>query len=325
MPNATGRAIHVDKPLSNVLVSAFETEGDFVAQNLFPVVGVGNQSDKYYILQKESWLALANTYRAPKTKSRRIEFDVSSDAYYAKNYALAADNALEDLANADAAIRLRDSSTRMVAVGLMRDMENRVAALATTSGNHVAAPVTLTGADAWDAVNSADLAAQVHSGHMAIYDQTGLRANTLVLDYRSYMLAKRNTRLFETFKYRANGPLMVEDAQLKELFEVDNLWVARSQKNNANPAQTSSITSIWGPTALLCRVENALSMQTATYGMSFRWTSPELGQPMAVTRAREDGAGSRRVEVLEGGYYQDEKIVASNLAYYINTKSGNVW
>lgn len=320
-----GSAIHVDKPLSNVLVAAFETAGDFVASNLFPVVPVGNQSDKYYILRKEAWLQLHDTYRAPKTKANRIEFDVSSDSYYAKNYALAGDNALEELSNADNAIRLRESTTSMIGTGLLRGLEARVAATCTTSGNHVAAPVRNTGANAWDAVNSADLVDQIETGHLAIHDATGMRANTLVLDYRSYRYAKKNTRLFERLKYRATGPLMVEDAQLKELFDVENIWVARSQKNNTNPAQTASVTSIWGPTALLCRVEPALSMQTATYGLGFRWTPADVGAPMAVTRAIENGAGSRKIEVLEGGYYQDEKIIATALGYYINTKSGVAW
>lgn len=321
----TGRALHVDTPLSNTLVTGFDTAGGFVANQLFPVVNVGNQSDKYYILRKEAWLALQDTYRAPKTKARRIEFDVSSESYYAKNHALGADIPLEDLVNADAAIRLRESNTMMIATGLLRGLENRVAATATTSGNHVAAPVRNTNANAWDAVNSADLVSQIFAGHTAIFQATGLNANTLMLDYQSYMYAKQNTRLFEQLKYRATGPLLVEDAQLKELFQVDNILVARSQKNNANPAQTASITSIWGPTALLCRVEGALSMQTATFGMSFRWNSPTLGVPMAVTRAVDDGAGSAKIEILEGSYYQDEKIIAKDLGYYINTKSGVAW
>jgi hypothetical protein len=46
---------------------------------------------------------------------------------------------------------------------------------------------------------------------------------------------------------------------------------------------------------------------------------------MAVTRAVEDQAGSAHVEILEGSYYQDEKIVAKELGYYINTKSGTPW
>lgn len=321
---ATGRLLHVDTPLSNLLVAAFETKGDFVANQLFPVVPVGKQSDRYYVLKKESWLKLHTTYRAPRTRANRIEFDLSSGSFFCDNYALGAEIPLEDLANADQALSLRASNTQMISRGLLADYESRVAAICTTSGNHVAAPVRGTGATAWDAVTSADLIEQIGTGHDAIFNATGLRANTLILDYQSYMYAKRNQRLASRFQYRATGPVLVDDVQMKEAFMVDNLLVARSQKNTANlPA--GSMSSIWGPTALLTRVENALSLMTATYGLTMRWTGSELGVPMAVTTAVEDGAGSRKVEILEGGTYQDEKLVASDLGYYINTKSGTPW
>lgn len=319
----TGRQVHIDTPLSNVLVAAFETAGDFVASRLFPAVPVDKQSNKYYTLRKEAWLRQAASYRAPKAKANRIEFDISSDAYFADNYALAAEIPLEDLANADNAIRLRESNTMFLSRQLLADLEIRVAANVATN---VSTVVRQTGANAWSATSSADLVEQIGDGHLSIFNNTGLRANTLVLDYQSYMYAKRNKLLFSRFQYRASGPAQVSDAQLLEAFGVDNLWIARSQKNNANPNQTASITSIWGPTALLCRVDpGALSMMTATYGLSFRWTSPELGVPMAVTTAVEDGAGTRKIEVLEGGYYQDEKVVASALGFLINTVSGTAW
>lgn len=322
----TGRQLHIDTPLSNVMVAAFEAQGDFVANQLFPIVPVGKQSDKYYTLAKEAWLRRHKTLRAPKTRAERIEFQISSDGFYCDNYALAADIPLEDLANADAAIRLRESNVGMITRGLMADWEMRVANTATTSGQHVAAPVRNTAADAWDAVNSADLITQIFTGHTTIFNATGLRANTLLLDYQSYLYAKQNKPLFSRFQYRATGQALVTDAQMLEAFNVDRILVARSMKNNANDGQVGSYTSIWGPTCLLARVEpSAPSMQTATYGLSFRWTNPDLGQPMAVTTAVEDGAGSRKVEVLEGGYYQDEKVIARDLAYYINTKSGVAW
>jgi hypothetical protein len=305
-----------------VLVVAFETDGDFVAQRLFPVVGVGKQSDKYYTLRKEAWLKQPKTARAPRAKATRVEFDVSSDAYFADNYALAGEIPVEDLANADNAIRLRESTTRFITRGLLADQEVRVAANVLSNVSTVS---RLTGADAWDATNSADLITQIGDAHLSIFQNTGLRANVLAIDYQSYLYAKRNTRLFSRFQFRATGDAMVSDAQLLEAFMVDQLWVARSQKNNANEAQTASITSIWGPTALLARVEPGTSMMTSTYGLSFRWTDPELGVPMAVTTTLEDGAGSKHIEILEAGYHQDEKVVASALAYYINTKSGAAW
>lgn len=320
---ATGRQIHIDTPLSNVLVAAFETDGDFVASRLFPVVPVDKRSNVYYTLKKEAWLKQPRTARAPRTPATRVEFDVTSDTYFAFNWALAGEIPMEDLANADAAIRLRETTTRYISRGLLADLEIRTAAKVLSNVSTIS---RLTGADAWDATNSADLLSQVGDAHLSIFNNTGLRPNTLMMDYQSYIYARRNARLLARFAYgNAAGP-MITDEQLRQSFMVDNLWVARSQKNNANENQTGSYTSIWGPMALLARVEpGAPSMMTATYGLSYRWVSPELGVPMAVTTSVEDNAGSRHIELLEGSYHQDEKVIASALAYAINTKSGTAW
>lgn len=318
----SGRQVHIDSALSRVMVASFETMGDFVANELFPVVPVNKQSDKYYILKKEAWLRQHDTKRSPRTAANRIEYDTSSDAYFCDNYALASEIPIEDLVNADAALRLRDSNVNDIVRGLKSDLEIRVQNQAVTN---VSTVQRLTGANAWDAVNSADIQTQIHSAHLSIFRNTGLRPNLMILDYESYMYAKRNAFLLSRFQYTADKPSLLSDAQLKEAFMVDRLLIARSQKNNANPGQTASITSIWGPTALLAKVEPGLSLQTATYGLSMRWTDPKLGAPMTVTSALEDAAGSRHIEILEGGYYQDEKVIASDLGFYINTKSGMVW
>lgn len=321
----TGRSAHIDVPLSNVMIAAFETQGDFVANAIFPAVPVDKQSNKYYTLKKEAWLARPNTYRAPRAQANRIEFDISSDSYFADNYALAHEIPLEDLKNADSAIRLRESAVQFVTRGLLADLEIRAQAQAITNVSTVQRLATA--GTTWDAVTSADIQGQIADAHLSIFNNTGLRANTLVLDYQSYIYAKRNTALLNRFQYQQQrNPGLVDDEQLKAAFMVDNLYVARSQKNNANPGQTGSITSIWGPTALLTRVEgNAPSLMTATYGIGMRWTNPEFPGPFVVTTHQEDWAGSRHIEVIEAGYWQDEKVVASALGFYINTKSGTPW
>lgn len=316
----TGRDLHHDTPLTNLAIAAFETMGDFVAPRVFPIVRVDKQSDRYYTIDSATWLRMPETRRAPKTKANMIEFRVSSDSFFCDNYALATDNPLEDLDNADRAIQLRESSTLLVTRGLLADMELRVA---TTAQSFAATMVRQTGANAWDAVTSADIMTQVLTGHLEIFQKTGLRANTLVLDYQSYMYARRNERAFERFKYVEGG--LLSDTQLRELFMVDQILVARSLRNQAYEGQAASLMSIWGPTALLCRIEPNPGLKAATFGLSFRWQPEGFPAPMSVSRKVYSGAGDINAEVIEASYYQDEKVVAPSLGYYINTKSGFVW
>ena len=75
MPIPSGPNAHVDVPLSNLAVSAFSTgEEEFIADQLFPMVTVDKQSDKYYIIEKGAFLRSEETLRAPKTQARRIAY-----------------------------------------------------------------------------------------------------------------------------------------------------------------------------------------------------------------------------------------------------------
>ena len=139
-------------------------------------------------------------------------------------------------------------------------------------------------------------------------------ANTLVLDEDSYQIVRRHPVLLDLYKYTQGG--ILADDQLRAVFQVDQLWRARGIKNNAKEAATASVVNIWGNNALLARVQPGISLQTATFGLSFRWRPEGIPAPMQVFRYDDPDPG-RKVEVVEVGYYQDEKIVAKDLSYLI--------
>lgn len=321
----SGRSAHMDVPLSNMMVAAFESSADYIANDLFPTVPVGKRSDRYWVLDPAAWMRIPDTERAERTAANRVYFRQTSDTYYCNGYALATDNALEDLANADNALSLRQTGTMFVSEMLMRSREYRVAQKVLAN---VSSIQRLTGANAWDAVNSADIQSQVLEAKLSIFNRTGLRANTMYIDYRSYLYARRNANAFERFKYVEGG--LLSDQQLIELFEVDRIRVARSQYNTAKDSVSgvNSLQSIWGPMALVAYVDPtrnaARAQKVTTYGVTFDWQVE--GMPsMAVGRQSFSGPGTANVEVLEAGYFADEKILSSELGFFINTKSGTPW
>ena len=90
----SGRDAHLDVPLTNLAVKAFQGAEGFIAESLVPSVPVTNRSNKYYVIDPNTWLQVPITLREAKSAPRRIEWKVSSDAYYCLNYALAGENAL---------------------------------------------------------------------------------------------------------------------------------------------------------------------------------------------------------------------------------------
>lgn len=308
-----GRGAHLDVPLSNLVVEAFAGIDEYIGQRLFPVIPVDHESDKYYVVDQDSWLRVPNTRRARGQRPERIEFRISSDSYFADNYALAEDNFKEDLANADMAIRIRERSARNVMHGLARDLEVRIANRV-TSGTNVGSYVSLTGGNKWSDPVASDPIADVTTAHAFIENNTGLRANTLVIDKDTLRVVRRHPVLLDLFKYTAGG--VVNDQQLREVFEVETILIGRGRKNNALESATASFTNIWGNNVILARVQPGNTMQTMTFGLGFRWTPEGIPTPMSVVRYDDPDPG-KKVETTEVGYYQDEKIIARNLAYLI--------
>lgn len=313
---ATGPDLHIDVPLSNLAVQAFsDGDADFIADQLIPRIPVAKQSDKYYTIPKGAFLRVPNTKRAPKTEANRVEFEVSSDSYFADNYALAGENAIEDIDNADNPIQLRQNTTRLVVSNLRRDHEVRVANLVTSISN-VGSGVQLSGADLWSNGGS-DPIADVTTAQAFIRQRTGIMPNTMVIDQDTVQVVRRHPLLLDMYKYTSGGQLSMD--QLRDAFGIDRVLVGKGIKENALEGGTSSVTNIWGNSVLICHVGMATGLQSQTFALRFGWQPSNFPAPFAVQTNRENAAGQRHVEVLEAGYFQDEKIVATDLAYVIET------
>lgn len=310
----TGVDAHFDTPLANIAIMAFQGSDMYIGQQLFPIVPVGKQSDKYYIIDQDSWLIVPDTKRSPKKAPNRVEFRVSSDSYFANNFALAGENAVEDLANADVGLMLRENTVNMVTDALLRDYEVRVANKV-TSGTNLGSYVSLSGATAWsDFVNSNPLS-DVTTGHAFIENTTGIKANTMVIDANTLRVVRKHPVLLDMYKYTTGGLLSMEN--LKDAFEIENVLVGKGIKNMAVEGAAGSTVNIWGNNVIMAYVSpSAVSRQTRSFGLTFRWTPPGLPAPMSVRRYNDPDPG-KGIEVVDVGYFQDEKIVASNLSYGI--------
>lgn len=308
---------HIDTPLTNMAIKAFYggMEG-MIADKIFPVVPVGKQSDGYYVLDPNEYLRVADTRRSPKTAAKMGEWKVSTDTYFANNYAFGTDHAKETLANADMALQVRSNSTNYVLDMLARDRELRVANQVTSISN-VGSGVALTGANKWSDYVGSDPISDILSGHAFIRNNTGLRANTLAMDYDTHQILKFHPLLRDYLKYVEKGP--IPDTMLQTLFGVGNLHVADAIYNGAKEGATASLTNVWGNFALLCHVDpNPTGLQVATFGIAMEWKPEGFPAPMAVERYDHHDK-SKKAEVIEAQYFCDEKIVARNLSYLLNT------
>ena len=308
------RDVYFDVPLSNFSVQAF-SQGNFVGPALFPVVPVDMQSGVYPTITKADWLRLPQSdVRAPMDIPRRVRWSASSDSYNCINRALMSGNPLEDLANAMTAIRLRRNSAAFVVSQLAGGMERRIANKVTSITN-IGSGVQLSSGARWSNFNNSDPISDITTGHAFIRQNTGLRANTLLLDYDTWKVVRRHPVLLDLYKYTDAG--FLSDAQLMETFEVKRLLIADAIQENSLEDGTSSITNIWGNVAFLAYVNGAAAApETATFGLGFRWAPPGIPAPMQARTYMDPHPGAK-AELTEVGYYQDEKVIARQLSYLV--------
>lgn len=303
---------HIDVPLSNMAVKAFQGAGDFIGESIFPVIQVEKQSDGYYIIDKDSWLRVPDTSRAPKEGVKRGEWKVSTDTYFARNWAFGTDHAKEMLANADSALRIRQTSMNYTLETLARDRELRIANKVTSISN-CGSGVALTGGNKFSDYANSDPISFVNTAHAFIRAQTGLRANAMALDYDTFKMLQFHPVLRDYIKYTNEGPLTME--HLKVLFDVGEINVGDGIYNTAKEGATGTMSNIWGNNMLLFRKEaNPTGLQVASFGGALRWTPEGFPAAFAV-EVYDHEQKSKKVENVDSQYFQDEKIIGQDLSY----------
>src|SRR4030042_628351 len=135
MAYSTGRDLHVNIPLSNV-VMAYQPKG-MIAEQIAPIVPVMKQSDAFTIYSVAEALTLEDDYRAPSTEAAKIYRSISSDTYFAKGHSLKDDISYEDLRNADAnfIFLTRENRDKYIKIKLYLNWERRLALNVTSTSN----------------------------------------------------------------------------------------------------------------------------------------------------------------------------------------------
>lgn len=298
------RDTHVDAILTNISIAY--KNATFIADKVMPIIPVRKESDKYYKYGKERF-NLPETLRAPRAESKEIDWTVSTDAYSCDEHTLS--GAIDDRErdNADNPIDVDSDTTELLTDLIMLGYEKRVADLVTNPGNYAASNKrTLAGTSQWSDAGNSTPVKDINSAKKALED-VGVVANTLVLPNSVYYAMKENGDIKERIKYSQTGLVTLDI--LKTLFEVDNILLANSKYNSANPGQgTTSLVDVWNDNVWLGYVAPRPGLKQLTFGYTFQ------ARKFQVRRWRED---RRHSDIIEPSVVQDEKIVASDAGYLI--------
>lgn len=315
---ATGRDLHIDVPLSNIVVGR-RPEG-FIADQILPMIPVSKQSNIYNKFNYKEWYRHEPniSLRAPRAEARKLYFGVSSDTYYAKNYALGTDWTVEDAVNADEMFAWAESSAIFLADKLMIDYEYRIAALATTSSN---VGTIMVAASSWVGASTKPLT-DILNWKESFRKMTGKEPNTCIIPETTMINLRLNDQL-RGIRFGSNNGGIISAADLGAMIGISKILVPKLQINTAVEAdpQDGNLADVWGGNGnfWMMYTETLGGRFTDTWAQAFRWTSPLFGTPMAIQRHPFDA--KRRTYDIEASYYQDEKIVSADLAMRVSSLS----
>lgn len=294
---------HVDTALTNV--SVMYRNQSFVSEEVFPPLPVEKQSNKYYVYGLDN-LRADDDQRRPGALANEMQWNLSTNSYFADGHALGAWIPDESRENADAALDLDTDTTIQLTDKLMLAREvNTVNAVVAGVGATI--DNSAGGTSYWDD-DTKDPIKLIDVQKETILQATGQRPNSMIIS-RPVFRGLRNNALV---KGRVSGALngvdksLITSQQLAALLEVDNLFVADAIKLTNKEGQANTGAFVWSKYALLFYRPPSPGLRTISLGYEFRWNVGRLGS--LVFRSRSD---RRHADWIEAMRYYAPTVVAA--------------
>lgn len=320
MPNPTPGDVHVDVPLGDISV-AYRQKAKYIADQVFPNVGVAQQSNRYYKYRKEDWFRTDVQKRAPGAETVGVGWRIDLDQYFANVWAVHVDIDDQLRANADSVFNLNSDAAEMVTNQLMLRRDKEWLAKFFTTGvwdtnvAGVSAAPTTGQVRQWDVAGSTPIE-DIYAAKVNMMEKTGYMPNTLVMGARVWQSLANHASIIERVKYTQAG--FVSEELVARAFGVDRILIAWATENSANENATGVYGYMAGKGALLCYSAPRPGLQTPSAGYTFSWTG-YAGASAFGSRIKRFRIEERASDRIEGEMAFDLKVVSSDLGIFYST------
>ena len=323
MPLLTPSNVHIDAPLSNLTLAYVQEQTNFVADKVFPVVGVQRQSDKYYIYDRANMNRSGDVKKlAPRTEVNRIGLQLSNDSYYADVYGLGMDFDEQTLANEDAMLEIRSAGAETL---VNRLLIHREEAFADTFFSAGVWTTDVTPANLWsDYTNSTPITDVTTARRTMQLKSGGFKPNTMVIgkEVRDILINHPDVLARLNGGATVTNTALITDAKLAEIFEVENFYVMEAVKNGAAEGLAEANAFIGGKNALLVHTPRTSGLMTPAAGLTFAWNNiPSVNNLGITVESFSDDALKRQqvAEHIQVKMAYDMKVVGADLGYFFES------
>lgn len=305
--------LHIDAALSNFAVEIGKG-GPFVADQLFPVVEVNKESDKYWSYPVPELSDSVPQLRTAGGLAQEVDWKPTTATYSCEEYALRRliSNRARD--NADNPQKLENNTVRKLLHQIRLGVEKRIKAMVMSTSyitNYSTPSVK------WDAASGTiTIEKNIDTAKEAVLTQCGYEPNVILIPPAVAKVMKRDSTIRDLIKY-TNSDLLINGDLPPTVFGL-RVIVPGAIENTANPAQTQSLARIWSTDNVLVAFVDDTADDTESYtlGKQFRAKlDAEAGdQRFAVWRYYE---AARHGWWIEAGVLQDEKLVSGSAGYLL--------
>lgn len=302
--DATGRDLHVDVPLSNAIIN-YRTEG-LLGETIFPVVPVMKQSNMIPEIPLGEFLRSEIAYRAPGTEANKVKFNISTQTYFCKNYALKFPLTIEDRENADEIWQVRQNGAFLITDLIRIQKELRVFNAINSSSN---VNTVFLPSSAWNAgANAGDPISQINKMFYRVQDSTGFRPNNLLFGLSAFRTFMVNTVVRGILFPHGGG--LASEQNAAQLFSA-NIFLNVGYYNTGGENFTATLAGFFDDAVFAWYNPPGGSIgPLPRYSATMRWTVPGVPNMAVEVHPFDSKIKSEEIEV---GVYDDEKILNKNL------------
>lgn len=297
MPRPTAGDVHVNRPLTNVLVGWIQAESRYIALEMFPEVPVESQTDIIPQYSQADLLRDDAEERAPGTEAAGGGFNTdNTDTYLCKPVARKHDIPDPIRANQTQPYDLDRQATRIVAqkIAIKRETDF-VSAHMTASVWDIA---DFTPGTKWDAAGSTPF--EDIRGQMDLIDINGFPANAIAFSKDVWSTLADHPDIVDRIKggSTTQNPAKAMPNQMAQILGLDKVLIGNAAKNSAADGAAAISMGFIVPsgTALLVHAAPAPGIMIPSAGYTFTWRRYIGAQGMRVKRFRIEAIESDRVE-----------------------------
>lgn len=317
MPQPTASDVHVNAPLTSISVAWQQDDREFIADDVFPVVPVRHQGNRYYVYNRDNWFRAQAEKRGVSRESAGSGFTVdNTPTYFADVYAFHKDVDDQIRANQDAVIDLDRDATEFVTRDLKLKKELTWAAKFFTTGVWTG---STTGTDItpgilWDAGGSnpiEDIRAQL----LSTKRRTGFRASKVVMGEEVWNVLQDHPDFLSRIQYTQTA--IVTTGLLAAVLGVDDVMIAGAVQNTAIEGAAEDMQFIFGKNLLVVYAPPRAGLMTPSGGYTFAWTGL-FGAGALGTRIMRFRMEHLKSDRVEGEMSYDQKVVASEMGAFFS-------